>query len=478
MTWLQKITFGLIVLALGACSSDKKSKKQFFHEYYFSPNLFTGYILQDIACQRESFGLINLTSTSLYQYDPEIELSSLVSVSLKGLHSSTSLTGDLINRTSYNLHQKKDCTSSDFGARNCDGAFEAVSPQIDLKVCSLDKTFVRLSIEQVGLSSVYHLEKANKFFNILKSPKALAKTFISVLPIIEYVFLDPDTNKPLSLYTTNQLSYVRTEDNKAGFFIYPQSTDLDPQEKWKNINFWEWDWAISHEFGHHVLTELTEYITGEVNLSSEEKNHPKYIAPPIISAKSMKQRQLISFDLIREVTKEDIVGAVHEGFADLFGYYSTGGKPNRLKGIQCFAKNRDVSSATFYNNQPKKLSASVLNTFYSSTHELSIGDCNDVSFQDIHTIGAIIAHSMDRVFKTKHPNIINRAALLVKWALRLNYLKNKTLKLEDILADGIYNVSTNGVLNEAQCAILQEQFPASYISYWASSASRTQLTCP
>ncbi len=465
------------IAILPACNQKKTSKANPLRQYILSPNIFTGYFLQDQSCQEKNIGSQSFSNIKVFEYSPSAGQSVSVTNSTIPFQALSSLTGIQVDTTYYNLHQRQDCSNSgmsDDGA--CTAELLLVTPPIPLKICNPAQEFKRNSVEQVGLSSLYQLEKAAAFYRRVQK-QSLDKTFLSILPKIEIVAPLEDSGQVISEYVTDQMSYVRTEDGSGGFFVYPRSESVETATIWKNLNFWEWGWAVSHEYGHHVLTELSGYIGGEVSLINKKSltERPHFMTPPIISSHFLRD-QLIGNLSSRQVTSEDVIGVIHEAYADLFGFYSDGARTNALEDIDCFAFNRDVSSPNFANNLPKILGTNVMSVFNSTTNESSSRNCAVPFFQDIHTVGAIVAHGLHKVYSQKTSNNDERARLLFNWAKRLTYLKQSNLKLEDLVGDGIYVVSNNGKLTAAQCQLVSTYFPAFY-GGWTSGSGKVKLTC-
>ena len=102
--------------------------------------------------------------------------------------------------------------------------------------------------------------------------------------------------------------------------------------------------------------------------------------------------------LQRAVSVSDYWGATNEGFADLFGHYATGAVSRSLAQVDCFDRSREVDSASFSDGTLKVLDTKNLGIFQSESVSESPDDCGAPYMQSIHSIGAIIAHGIDRMY--------------------------------------------------------------------------------
>ena len=174
----------------------------------------------------------------------------------------------------------------------------------------------------------------------------------------------------------------------------------------------------------------------------------------------------------RTVSDEDIFGAVNEGYADLFSFYTFGAKAGLVKNVDCFETNRDLTSSVFADGRLKVLDADILATFMATTQDASQG-CKTPNFQDIHAVGAVVSYGVERLFSQAVPGsddaaAVAKAALLIDWATRMGdavRANGKAVSFELLIKQALVAAYPSKALPAAACDVVRTQFPT-YAPLW------------
>ena len=377
------------------------------------------------------------------------------------------LTGKGIGVSFYNFYQRTTCQSQSDSDTCNDG--EVVNSPEHLRICPSEKSFPRNSVEGVGRAALANIGTANRYYDsIPTSSSTLPNSGLLVLPRIETVY--KDSNK--TSVTVDNLAYAPDFRGMPTFVIYPKGAKSVREGRWVNVNFWEVPWAIAHEFGHHVFLNHSG-VSG--NTSGVFKDLPLYRSGLGIVAGEERQ-----------ITNDDLLVAVNEGFADMFAYYTLGGDPGVTSALDCFQNSRDTGSATFADGTEKILSVDVLSAFTANRTLSSPSTCQSPSFQEVHTIGAIIAYGVDQVFQASLPTTQSlntereKGRMLLIWAQKIGRVystlgadnsggKNNLSKL---ILEAMKSAAPNGTMSNAGCQAVRKHFPA-----FATTWFRGDLTC-
>ncbi|MEN9836174.1 MAG: hypothetical protein RL011_2367 [Pseudomonadota bacterium] len=377
------------------------------------------------------------------------------------------LTGKGIGVSFYNFYQRTTCQSQS-SSDTCDDGEVVNSPE-NLRICPASKSFPRNSVEGVGRAALANVGTASRFYESIPSAKStLPNSSLLVLPRIETTY--KDTNK-VSV-TVDNLAYAPNFRGMPTFVIYPKGSKSVREGRWVNVNFWEVPWAIAHEYGHHVFHNHSG-VSGSTQ--GIIKDLPLYGSTLGIVAGEERQ-----------ITNDDLLVAVNEGFADIFAYYTLGGDPGVTSALDCFQNSRDTGSATFGDGTEKILSADVLSAFTASRTLSSPTTCQSPSFQEVHTIGAIIAYGVNQVFQAALPTTQSlnsereKGRMLLMWAQKIGRVyptlgadssggKNNLAKL---ILEAMKAAAPNGTMSAVSCQSVRKHFPV-YATTWF----RGDLTC-
>lgn len=410
------------------------------------------YFVSDAACQT-GIGAATIGKPQVHVWkDGAVQL---LPFPVEGIGSIGSLNGGGIDTTIYSLTQRTTCTV-DGGVTDCSsGAILVKKPQ-NLQVCTTSQSFARTSIEGVALSSLASLSLAREFYQSLEGrDQELQDVILIVLPTIETVVQDRlgEQDQSRRKVITDNLAYAPDFGGNPAFVVFPKGRKSVERGLWKNLNLWEMGWGMAHEFGHHVFRQ---------HLGLDQSNLMQMMPIHSFDSDQDKNSVRIQKTAAANIT-ETSLGAINEGFADLFGYYTYGGAAALTQGIDCFEKSRDVASPTFFNGEAKKLSRSVLEQFYGIV-QADPGSCTTPSYDDIHIIGAVVAHGIDRLLKAS-PEWTDRGrktSLLLQWAaaMGLQLRMQASSDLGSLLEEFVRLLSRSGQsLTVAQCQVIREVFP-------------------
>ncbi len=352
-----------------------------------------------------------------------------------GMLSQESFEAPGIASAGYGMKLERQCVDpSDNSTCQDKKIVKAATP---LRICRVDGTYDRKSIEGIALSSAVQITRAFQFYQSIPGHREnLAKIFLNVLPLD----VDLTSDGSQKSIKTDNLSYFRNFSGKPSIAILPKSAAAVRANKWNGYYLWEVPWAIIHEYGHHVMYS---YGSDDVERS--------LTVPSTLSTESSGRR------IVRE---SDIVDAVAEGYADLFAHLATGAKAGLLKGVDCVATRRDVTSKYFANGELKVLSREVIQRFFSvspaggSTVQQS---CEIPRYQEPHTLGAIIAytvhelldHSAKATSLDDAGRITYKASKLLIWAEEINRVRtnqNELITFQALLKPIIRAIKDDGHL--------------------------------
>lgn len=238
--------------------------------------------------------------------------------------------------------------------------------------------------------------------------------------------------RKLIQYDTDNAFY-RPYDKTIQFL--PQSKEALEKNVFGGHPLWEIPMVASHEYGHHIFSELypehfqfyRKNILESANCFNSLGDHEHIYHSDNYRSEKRKIRRIDNFR------------ALNEGFADLISFYSLERNESKLTGVNCMQRNREVSSSRYGDGTNKAFTNQVKMNFYSEVANLSDGNCSTPDFQSIHTVGAIFAYSTDRLLSV--------------------YTNNKRLKLKVILT-WIQNMSSNHMIFKSMST--KDQFGAAY----------------
>jgi hypothetical protein len=445
---------------------------------YPSDELFADdYFVQDLTCQVDESGgkdgVATLGSLSVYQWQGSA--TAPIPYAFSGSSKDT-LTAGPIAGSDYDYRQTARCDSPSEGS-GCGGDSTTVQrlPR-SLRICGAGAGYARTSVEGIALASLASLSTADAFYRrIPERNESLKPASLLVLPIVERTYTDGSRRQ----VTTDNLAYAPSFAGQPTFVVFPKGRRAESLGLWKGVNLWEVPWGLAHEYGHHVFRSHTA-VSRIANATGAADEGDGMTLTPIIAdlpapdEEDGVERDAAGFALAeRTVSSEDVWSSVNEGFADLFAFFALGGDADVTKGVDCFDVNRDVMARAFASGEPKSLSAEVLAQFYAPDTARPTS-CKVPNFQDVHAIGAIIAHGASRLVRDVATSPTQAAGLLLGWADRLGAVIRQraaagaTAKLTlDALIEPLLKVVAkgDGTLTATQCETVRDVFPV-YADAW------------
>lgn len=284
-------------------------------------------------------------------------------------------------------------------------------------VCPEESLYAQDTIEGAALNAAYFINKTNAKVSALVPEANIKPVELKISPNIreKYVLLD-STGAVMASETYYRTDNAYYEPAANAITFLPHSTSI--RKFGFSMSFWEVPMVASHEYGHHVFESLffrnipsTSIQTlasnkqrGATNcFGHHQKAKPKFDGHQKITAAA------------RKVTISDVVGAYNEGFADLISHYTLSDQERGLAGVKCLEISRDVGSAVLFDGKPKIFSKEALASFFSTVEEVARG-CEVTQYQDDHVIGAIFAHSADRILSLLTESKEQKLAATLSWA--------------------------------------------------------------
>ena len=282
-----------------------------------------------------------------------------------------------------------------------------------LPFCRTDGAYSRDSLEGVALTAFQHLEDFGMFY--LGLAEARPKSFATTLQVMP-AFRRTWPSEPAVLQTDNLAWYPAVPGGGEAIVILPRGEA--GMAFWPDFALWESSWILAHEASHGLFRSHFAGGAGAADLR--------------------------------------ITLAVEEGFADLFATFATGPEPGLLAHFPCLEKQRDPASGVFADDSPKTLTDDVLDAFLAE-NGMPAGACDGPpDFRDSHTIGAIIAHGLYRLYG-QGGNPATGATLALTW---LESMEAAPLRRDD--RSGLLRMIAAGIRTgpaDARCRVAREIFP-------------------
>jgi hypothetical protein len=438
--------------------------------------------LQDPSCQKDA------TAVSIARYQGWFWNGSTTeaqSYPALDIVSNQSLSSQAIISTWYGQQQHEKCALQ--GSEIvCTGSTVVTQGAVHLKICRAEAYYARESVEGVALTGMHQINLAWKYYHsLVGSYPSMGRTNLLVLPEItqNYQVIKDGVTQERSYVTASNLAYVAMFKRAPTFVIYPTAGRDSPNGSLEKLNLWESVWGMAHEFGHHVLRTHSGKASLEANArySAEPVEVPRVV--PVRIGKGNDHAPKLTADG-RSVTAADHWQAINEGFADLFAFYSLNQRPELPKNIPCLNISRDVLASQFASGRPKILDSIALGQYELSDY-IAPDNCNAPFFQSPHSIGAVVAYGVNRLFQAS--GLISRAGptrageLLLAWAEKLRVIANGdersiTLSAMVRLAVDVAADSGNSLTAE-QCKTLKEVFPVWQEEWIAGNATTQSFQC-
>lgn len=356
--------------------------------------------------------------------------------------------GDVIHRSVYD--EKIDVLSTGFGEKLLEENFGS-----DIFVCP-EESYENESVEGAALSATHFIEKTKRFFEKASPGIHISPVRLSISPTILKSQLmrnsDGSISKVSSYMTDN--AYYRTSSRTIAFLPHSQHF-----RSFSHVNLWEVPMVASHEYGHHLFQEILG-----------RSNFPPDLEMSCFGKVVLEKSHLKSIRH-RNVKIDDVLRAFNEGFADLVAFYSLDSSERSVAGVPCLEISRDVVSPVFYDGNPKELSEEAVRTFFSF-RAMGPYSCEVTNYQDVHTMGAIQAHTFNKFLSEFTISDEEKLAALIEWVKFLRsesqHFRNK--QPEDFMKDSygaflkISVAKFNRTFDENICRKVEEIFPGLKLS--------------
>ena len=365
------------------------------------------------------------------------ELKSHTKPPASGLSSENGLSSQGVAKVEFGFEAEANCTGP--SEESCEDSV-VVNRPVKLSICREEADYQRGSLEEIALTTQDHLESFYSFYHELspEGPK-ISPVLLELLPSIKRTYPGGSTT------VSDNIAYGRMSNDHPVVILFPKSNV--GEKLWPSHQLWESKWVMGHEAAHHIFDEhLTVSESPLRNLLSHQ---------PILNWDRAPQ----GFGLVgRQVTERDIVSSVNEGFADLLSFYSVEENSHAFTGFNCFEKSRDPAWPRFKDGIQKRLNDYALGVFFSDSKQYSL-DCTDTNLQDVHAIGAIIAHGFYQMFQGS-----DGATKSIEWLKKIAELPNgqgPEVLLEQMIRAGVgVSVAPTDRLSKRQCEVVQRVFPA------------------
>jgi hypothetical protein len=269
--------------------------------------------------------------------------------------------------------------------------------------------------------------------------------------------------------------------------VIPQSAEARQQGLFNSKGLWEFPVVIHHEYGHHVFQMLfgdSTVVSFQAYLDYWQSHRSLHAIHGSLGASDHSGNPEKSKERLAFLSSPGYVfGSLNEAFADLFAHYSLK-EAKGLFDISCFKQTRDVLSPVMYGGLSKIWNDAIWKETFDISTRLGADNvdkndasplelCSQPSFDDIHVVGAVIAHTVDAAFQTvvvARPETMTpalfKSGLLMKWLQDLR-VSDEVLELSSkqtlsrILNTALGTALT--ALGERDklefCSVVQQKFP-------------------
>lgn len=266
-------------------------------------------------------------------------------------------------------------------------------------------TFESAARSITTILGLFEQEFSQKLSDIkLKSLKLLVAPIITD---VSYTSQDGRRIKRNEKLVDNAFYHQRLDGGLISFLPQGKSTGTQVN-RFSSVPLWKIPMVAVHEYGHHIFANLI-YRAGQSTASFSDfcvdNSFPIEFAIP---------RE----NNTREVNRFLPLGAFNEGFADLVASL-LGKEVSTLKNIGCMENSREIFKSIYFDGTTKKLTQDAWDDFFLTTHKKYYGCMSAPSFQNIHTVGAIVAHHIYKSFESLGLSPNDRFTELVEWAKAL-----------------------------------------------------------
>lgn len=318
---------------------------------------------------------------------------------------------------------------------------------VALNLCRREAVYPLDSLETAALTVTAFVARYFAFYDGLGQSARLD-------PISVTLFPQGRLDSSESAY--DNMMFVGGEDPQL--VVYPTS---ERARQLNRSNLWESPWAVAHELSHYILNQRMRYRVGPINTVARGS-----------------EGQL------------DVMAGLHEGFADLLGFYAMNESAEVFAGFGCFQLNRDPSSAVFYDGNVKRFDETLIVKLFTGAAaddglvsvEPSV-QCQRINYHAKHIFGGVVAHT---VYDLSHSGSwVNkaskdRAAALLSWAQVLTSLQLLSEPQEVMRESMRMAVETFGAKRDQDdaewCRALAKNYPA-FLEEWKNRGVLDRINC-
>lgn len=260
---------------------------------------------------------------------------------------------------------------------------------------------------------------------------------------------------------TDNATYGLNRQLEPTISSYMQSKESQSLNIFNGMPLWKIPGVFQHEYGHHIFAtffaslETKNFLDYKDFVSSHPEIHEIYAHPQ----RQAQRLQSPSYQAALSgfvSSPSFLYGALNEGFADLWAFYTLKNDPNTFN-IKCFANDRQVSSSLFSNGIEKKWDSQAWSILFENKEKevipKSSNDCGFPSLGEIHFLGAVFAHTIDAAFQSVASSAYpSQDAASLKAEMSLVWLKTLASSFEvvDLSSRATLSRMTNTALGTAK----------------------------
>ncbi len=370
-----------------------------------------------------------------------------------------------------------DCkTNKEKDAFRCESLIQhSQSEGSPVLICKIPKDgYPVRSVENIALVAIASYKKTLRDYSFVSDKSPPRNIMILVAPIFEKIFHIKNENTELR-YDVDKARWTQKADLRRGWNytiqVLPSSLWMRRNNPMRKDLFLQMG-VISHEAGHHIFASRV----------------PKLKKYGLHSQNSDGEFSYISYfeKNDRNAGVESIISAIDEAYADSVSHLTFASSTSihyTLESANSSEARRVSSPRTSLKNTgpeyTKALTEPVLRHFLSLKKTQAPQDVPD--HQDIHTVGAILAHSLDALFGNKvgdsreDPRSEEKYKLLNAWIDEIEklflskteyYSDMPSQFLNDALWVAVKLAFIKGAeLSKTQCEILEQKFPVFVVDW-------------
>ena len=369
----------------------------------------------------------------------------------------------------------KECKKTGNSSYHCELSGTTVEDQgKPVSICRAEGAYPAKSIENAALAGMSGLMQAYKAIKASNKEIKLPKVELLVHPFFESRI--NTEQESLVTFMTDNAFWTNASRRGTGYSI----ALLPHSEQFKLVfdkaPLWAQSGVVSHEYGHHVFHHLAPNLfASPQKLSlSEQLNQNFETVLEKLSAKAFGKDN-------RTISSKEVISSLNEGYADLVAHYAhdSGNNPWGSVVIGSFQKARNTASCDCDDGEVKSINKSVIKHFFSP-HQSRPHTYLSVDHQDVHSVGAIIAHGIDDLLskQTKQNgsplSSIEKMNWLINWGKKLNkdFEQKNVYTPRDLLQEFMYHGvqsidQLDAPFSKEQCKTVSRVFPV-YIEHWDS----------